>query len=1138
MMNIDSERLLEEQSRAWEGGVPCSIEQLLGENALSPETCGADVLLNLVCNEVRLRTLKGDLCTLAEYQERFPNFSEPIATQSLINDFFDDTQQGKHTGDTSTPGSLAEPFPDPATAAEMIERGSLYCGRYELLREVGRGAMGIVFEAYDPQLRRTVAIKRLKAGLNSAAGDKLRFALEAKSVAQLKHPAVVPLYDIGDADGGPFIAMEYCEGGTLSQRLRGSPLNPEEAARLLVEIADGVAAAHALKIIHRDLKPGNILLVDQQTLSAKVTDFGLAKWLDQDMSATSSGGLIGSPAYMPPEQVYGDSEAIGPAADIYSLGAILYECLTGSPPFRGATLADTLEQVRCREPVRIRHLVDNVPIDLETITLKCLNKLPANRYATAGALKEDLKSFLANRPIAARRPGWLELSVKWCKRNRSVAAILATFVAFVSLALIGLSVFSLLLKEEYEGKVIALAERTEALSAKAAALTALDAANLELRRGQEFAEQRFHNSQITLTQRALDNQEYARCEDLLDSVVPKAGQSDYRGFEWKWLKRKLHRDLLAEVAVGKGEVFALGFVNGANAVLAVGGEKYSGYACLLSANTGEVLMQQQLDATVNAAACDPTAARFAFGTGDGKLFVYDANRLELLHQADANFHFKAMCWSPDGRYLAAGSQRGELRLWSTSDWGLADSLTAEQGPILRLFFSRHGQRMFSSTDWGGQGKHSRQWKWHTGKLIAGSEFTNISLSDEAPDGATVVGMNWGQLMVASASTGEVLRSERVSGGPLASATFAEDGSQLIVAARNDREIRMLSASDLKQVRGLASRDTLSAVAIDRGSSRIATGDASGNVRLWNLQPERAKQELFASERRFTATRFRNDSDELLVASDGRVHVWEPVSDTLQALGNTKGGIEVPPGDLRAMTADATTLVYLQTPGAGSACTIHVHRPQQNSPLTLPLDYEIFEDCLQLSPSGRYLATRGDGGLMDVFDLRTDSTEPIYRLEAPCLTLAFSHREDLLVCGTQYGEVRVFRLSDGERLPNLVEFRSFWAWGLGVAFSHDDRYLAVGTEAGKVQVWRMEDRELIAELTGNRGEIRHIDFFDDGRRLVCDGAGIIRVWDFVAGQELLTLPLPEIDVKQLEVSQNERQVVAVTASGRTYLWSVD
>lgn len=176
--------------------------------------------------------------------------------------------------------------------------------------------------------------------------------------------------------------------------------------------------------------------------------------------------------------------------------------------------------------------------------------------------------------------------------------------------------------------------------------------------------------------------------------------------------------------------------------------------------------------------------------------------------------------------------------------------------------------------------------------------------------------------------------------------------------------------------------------------------------------------------------------------------------------------------------------------------------------------------------------------MDIFDLHSDSLEPLYRLDAPCLSLAFSHNEDLLACGTQYGSVRLFRLSDGSRLPDLAGFRSFWAWGFGAAFSRDDRYLAVGTEAGKVQVWRMEDRALVAELTGNRQEVRRIDFFPDGRRLVCDGAGIIRIWDFVAGQELLTLPLPEIDVRRVEVSSDERQLLAITSSGRTYSWQVD
>lgn len=275
---------------------------------------------------------------------------------------------------------------------------------------------------------------------------------------------------------------------------------------------------------------------------------------------------------MPPEQVYGSSEEITPGADIYSLGAILYECLTGSPPFRGATLGDTLEQVRCREPVRIRQLVNNVPIDLETIAFKCLNKQPEQRYPTADALKRDLERFLAGRPIEARRPGWLKASLKWCNRNRSVAALLATIAALISVSLVGLSSVLVRLKNEYDDKLVALAERTAALAEKADALAKLDVANDELRLGQMLAEQRLYNSQITLAQRALDAKEFARCEDLLRSVVPASGQADQRGFEWKWLTKNLHRDLIAEVTAGDQEVIALAYVGNGQHIVAVGGD--------------------------------------------------------------------------------------------------------------------------------------------------------------------------------------------------------------------------------------------------------------------------------------------------------------------------------------------------------------------------------------------------------------------------------------------------------------------------------------------------------------------------------------------------------------------------------------
>ncbi len=1161
--NLVIEQLLELQTIAWQNGNPCRIERLLESHCLSTAGCNPDDLLSLVCNEVRLRKCQSEVPTLEEYQLRFPSFVEQLATQWAINEFFDvshstdpnEQETIAHRAGDASDNSPTSTLPSSNLAADSSE--SQFVGRYEILREVGRGAMGIVYEAYDPQLRRTVAIKRLKAGADSGLGEKHRFAVEAKSIAQLKHPAVVPVYDIGEANGLPFIAMEYCEGGTLSKRLQGSPLNPNEAARLLVQVTEGVAAAHALKIIHRDLKPGNILLVDKTSLKAKVTDFGLAKWLDQDITDTGSGALLGSPAYMPPEQVYGNSDAITPGADIYSLGAILYECLTGGPPFRGATVADTLQQVRSREPVRIRQLVNNVPIDLETIALKCLNKNPLHRYLSADALKLDLERFLAGRPIEARRPGWFELSVKWCNRNRSVAALLATIALLVSVSLIGLSSVLVRLKQEYDDKLGALADRTAALAEKAEALAQRDIANKELEIGRDLAERRLYNSQITLAQRALEAQEFARCEDLLQSIVPQEGQPDNRGFEWQWLKNNLHRNLLAEVKAGEGEVMALAYVGDGNSIVAVGGGELKGYVCLMSVNDGQVRMQKDFSATVNACAGDPTSSRFAIGTGDGDLLVYDAKTLELLHQSHTGYYFKSMYWSPDGRLIAAGTEQGELCLWTTGDWELLQVLVAEpMSPVLRVFFSRDGKRLYTSTDWGSRGRHSQQWLLSGDKLTAGVDFAGMSLSDEAVDATMVVGSNWGTLVLADGAKGEVQRSTRVSGGPLLSVSFSDDGEQLIVASRNDRELRVLSMTDFTKTFGLASRDTLSSVAMQHGTQRIATGDASGAVRIWNLQGGREHRRTLASESAFSIARFRSDSCDVLVGRDGRVLKWDPLADNLQELqavtalkdAAPASGLSADPqaagsvadelvGDLRAFSADGSTRVYLR-PSSTDGSRISVFRPGDVEPHVIELNYKIYEDCLELSAAGHYLATRGEGGMLEVFDLHSDSHEPLYRLDAPCLSLAFSHSEELLACGTQYGRVRLFQLSDGARQPDLADFRGFWAWGMGAAFSRDDRYLAVGTEAGKVQVWRMQDRALIAELTGNREEVRRIDFFPDGRRLVCDGAGIIRVWDFVAGQELLTLPLPEFDVKHVEVSANEKQLLAITSSGRTFCWTAD
>src|SRR5579884_2856701 len=294
---------------------------------------------------------------------------------------------------------------------------------YEVLGELGRGGMGVVYKARDPRLNRLVALKMVLSGGHAGKDELLRFKAEAEAVARLTHPNVVQIYEIGEHDGLPFFALEYVSGGSLAARLDGTPLPAAEAAALVETLARAVHHAHLQGIVHRDLKPANVLLASGGSASGgrkppdasqsgglrpplaleipKITDFGLAKRLDAETARTAEGSILGTPSYMAPEQAGGKSSDIGPATDVYALGAILYECLTGRPPFRAATALDTVLQVVSDEPVPPTRLQSKVPRDLETICLKCLAKEPHRRYADAEQLADELRRFRAGEPILA-----------------------------------------------------------------------------------------------------------------------------------------------------------------------------------------------------------------------------------------------------------------------------------------------------------------------------------------------------------------------------------------------------------------------------------------------------------------------------------------------------------------------------------------------------------------------------------------------------------------------------------------------------------------------------------------------------------------------------------------------------------------
>jgi len=337
------------------------------------------------------------------------------------------------------PRSYAEP-PETETKHPVVGTRLGYVGDYELLEEIARGGMGVVYRARQSSLKRIVAVKMIRSGEFAGEAEVKRLRAEAEAAANLKHPNIVAIHEIGEHDGRHYFSMDFVAGKNLAQTVGGQPAPARQAAEWLKAIAEAVQFAHQRGVLHRDLKPQNIL-VDAEG-RPHVTDFGLAKDLHADSGVTQTGAVMGSPSYMAPEQARGRNDLVGPASDVYSLGAVLYELLTGRAPFRGASAMETLHRVANDEPARPRSLNQDAPADLETICLKCLEKDPLRRYPTARALAEDMGRFLAGEPVQARPASFGRRAVSWARRHPAVLAGAA------ALALFALAGFAFFLAEE------------------------------------------------------------------------------------------------------------------------------------------------------------------------------------------------------------------------------------------------------------------------------------------------------------------------------------------------------------------------------------------------------------------------------------------------------------------------------------------------------------------------------------------------------------------------------------------------------------------------------------------------------------------------------------------------------------------
>ncbi len=649
---------------------------------------------------------------------------------------------------------------------------------FKITRELGRGAMGVVYQAIQTNLDRSVAIKLLLTGSESLYK---RFELEANALGRIHNDGIMRIYDVGAKGDQPFLVMELLEGGTLSKATAGLQTDPNDAAKLILQMARALDAIHSAGLLHRDLKPGNVMLIDPPPkpdvnghirlggVRVKLCDFGLAKDISDDSDLTQTGVVMGTPGYMAPEQAMGQHKNLSPATDIHALGAILYELLTGQPPFRGESPLETIRMAVDRDPVTPRKLRAGIPIDLETICLKCLQKNPVRRYQTATELAEDLAAFLSNNPINARPASWVERGWKWCKRNPAGAAsigfisagvMMATMLAFLAMEYrVRQNARSMGQLQETVGfERLQANDLTKAAVWFAAALGhETDKTRIELERLRlgaivdGFAWIRsyvVHNQAVRGAAWSPSGKLYMTFGDDCSVRVHDPAQFPPTIAQWTPVVESKAlggiRTALFYVAEGKekllvldgsGKLFDWNFSDrldptyigdGFDAVtLAPGGKQIA----LARGKMVQVFLLENRSAATRTTWLDvkgwaevgETVREVVFSATYGRLIARTEHTLTLLDPTDNQVStplaglqgvLTCMAMTPDGNYVAAGNDRGDIRVWNTKSGLLHNVTFGHPEKILCLAFSPNGKLLASgSTD---QRVSVRE--WNTGNL--------------------------------------------------------------------------------------------------------------------------------------------------------------------------------------------------------------------------------------------------------------------------------------------------------------------------------------------------------------------------------------------------------------------------------------
>jgi WD40 repeat protein/tRNA A-37 threonylcarbamoyl transferase component Bud32 len=1110
--------------RAWRGGTP-RIEDFLA-GVVEPERSA--LLRELVLLDIDYRRQREQTPRVEDY-ERFPELAVTwlAAAMSMPQPVEVDLGATQDGGDT-----------------EMIlpDLRGRCIGDYELEGEIARGAMGVVYKARQKSLNRIVAVKMILAGRLASAQEVQRFRAEAESAAALDHPHIVPIYEVGSHEDLPYFSMKLIEGGHLGQRMQEFIGDFKAAARLIATVARAVHYAHQRGILHRDLKPANILLDSQR--QPHVTDFGLAKRLGADAGQTHTGAVVGTPSYMSPEQAAGQSKGLTTAADVYALGAILYELLTGQPPFKAETPLKTLDRVVRDEPIPPRRLCATTPRDLEIISLKCLRKEPAGRYASAEKLAEDLERWQRGEPIEARPAGTVERGIKWMRRRPALAALTAVCL-LAALALLGNWLhFTRQLQEE---NAATLQERDRVRQQAE-----------EIQRQLESNRHALFTSQLLRIGLLRERDPDLGLQLLMDAdSCPPA----MRDFTWGMFYRLCRRERLSiQAARGKESILALA-VTADGRMVASGGDRWAGeppkvvggVIKLWDGLTGRELANLPGHSkSISGLAFSPDGSLLASGSYDGTVIVWDvSNRNPLVTfkdgivDEDRSFQFTA-----DNRLLFAWNanvgfqDRDSLKRWdlttkterplpfTVKDKDDAGVLAiSPDGNLLAVAYLGHGG---DGTD--------RIWDLNTGREIQQFKHrptrrggnTSMSLAFSPDSRILVSGLfHNGTLVLWDVMRGKIIKELWEEADDVLYLAFTRDGTNLFAEGIDSAKMWNLTSGEvsfrLRFHKGVPSRCALSA-----DGKTLCFYPSGQEFTIWDL----TQRPLASALEDLLNTRGRR-----LLCSNGTIlAVDSGAKEGVRCCNLSSGTKQLVLGKGQAvrhaaLSLDGHLLVTVAENSAIQAWELPSGKTR-SLPFYPPLNGRC--DCLAISSDGRRIAFLyhvRDAWELTVWDM--PSGRPCFAIRGVSSFepqsfsfLSFSPDGTMLAGKTDRLAVHVWNIETGTELLTLsVEEGE----GRAGVFRSDGKMLALSC-GRTIRLWDLAKNQECGCLRGHTKDVLSLSFSPDGRTLATGSAdGIVRLWDVVFGLDHATLYGCKSGVDCVAFSADGRRLVAADTEGTVRVW---